>query len=146
MLFCWQLFVMNQLEKEASLKAMEEERIKQQEKTTADLRKNDLRIVRDKFKSSLLNQWFVETIYKVLYEVEDFVAQFNFLTLDVLNCKGSLEESLSVEVKGNKDKLQFALCKSFFHVGNIATILTKQRTLLEAANESPYGWSAAKYM
>ena len=137
---------MNQHEQQATLKEIEEERIKQQEKTTADLKKNDLRIVRDKFKASLHNQRFVETIFKVLYEVEDFVTQFSFLNMDVLNCKGSLEESLNVAVKGNEDKLQFALCKSFSHVGNIATILTKQRTLLEAANESAYGWSAAKYM
>ena len=39
------LFYINQFEKEANSKALEEERIRQQEKTTADLRKNDLRIV-----------------------------------------------------------------------------------------------------
>ena len=142
----FKLFYVNQFAKEAENRALEEERIRIQEKTTADLRKNEIRLVKDKFKSSLLNQRFIETIYKVLFEIEDIVKVFSFLELDVLQMKGTIDESRSVNIDRCKSKLPFALVKSFSHVANINTILVLQRTLLEAANESSYGWAAARHL
>ena len=66
------------------MQVLEDERERQQEKTKTDLRKNKIRIVKDKFKSSLHNQRFMENIMKVLYELEEIISQFAFLNVDVL--------------------------------------------------------------
>ena len=76
-------FMKHVVDNRVKRKASEEVLVKQHKTTRDNLRKNELRLEREKRKQSPHNQRYIENILKLLYVVEDSYELYNFLGVDM---------------------------------------------------------------
>ena len=133
------------LQDEAVWKAQEEASYKQNQLTKQNLRKNKIRIEKDKMKRSPHNQRYLETLLKLKYHLEESYECYNFLAQDL-----KAEEEVSVAVGQlfalNQEKVAQAFLKQVCLIKGMDDIVKQQITLVEAANATPYGWNVAKHL
>ena len=110
------------------------------------MRKNEIRLVKEKFKKNPHNMRSIENVMKVLFLLEDSIAAWNFLGVDILKIKDTFTSAQDLDLSHRLPETQTAIWKTFEKFAELKAQLTSQRTLLEAANSSPYGWHLAKYM
>ena len=96
-------------------------------------------------KTSPHNQRYIENISKLLYAVEDSYDLYNFLGVDLKELT-TLTDSVAAFFSQNPALAAKAFEGQMELPAQMNKLITTQRTLVEAANASPYGWSAAKHM
>ena len=87
------LFFKKMLQDLANRKSKEEAEAKQYKAAKASMRKNELRIQKDKMKKSLHNQWLIEILFKMKYNLEDSFECYDFLGED-LSAEGEVNQAL----------------------------------------------------
>ena len=76
---------------------------------------------------------------RMIYKLEDAVSFWGFLGVRFLQMKGDSVSAQSIHFQGHEDEVWLGLAKTFEKFAEMKSQLSAQRTLLEAANASPYG-------
>ena len=87
------LFLKKMLQDLAKRKTKEETEAKQYKAAKDSMRKNELRIHKDKMKKSLHNQRLFEILLKLKYNLEDFFDCYDFLGED-LSAEGKVNQAM----------------------------------------------------
>ena len=98
------------LQDEAVWKAQEEASYKQNQLTNENLRKNEIRIEKDKMKRSPHNQRYLETLLKLKYHLEDSYECYDFLAQD-LKAEGEVSVAVGQLFALNQEKAAQAILK-----------------------------------
>ena len=101
-------FFKKMLHDEALRKAKEEAEAKQHQLSKDNLRKNKIRIHKDKMKKSLHNQRVIQVLLKLKYHLEDSYGCYDFLGQD-LTAEGEVNSALGFLFALNQEKA----CKLF---------------------------------
>ena len=83
---------------------------------------------------------------RMLYLVDDSVSNWSFLGVNILEIKGDVQSARDIDIDNRDADVRLAMARSFKKYKEMKDLLGAQRTLLEAANASPYGWHVARYM
>ena len=119
---------------------------KQQIEAREALRKNAIRIEKDKLKKNPGNVRMMEMVMKTLYSLEDLIESWNGIVPDPLGIKDPVDAAVKVNVEGRNPEVVRALFSTISSVKDIKSMMENQKTLIEAASSSPYGWNAAVHM
>ena len=105
--------------------------------TKRTMRKNEIRLVKEKFKKNAHNAHLIEGIMKAIYLLDDSVANWAFLGINILEIKGNIESARYIDIDNREAYNRLAMAKSFEKYKEMKDLFSAQRTLLEAANASP---------
>ena len=96
-------FFKKMLQDQTKRKNKEEAEAKQYKLAKASMRKNEVRIQKDKMKKSLHNQRLIEVLLKLKYNLEDSFGCYDFLGED-LSAEGEVNPALVLLFALNQEK------------------------------------------
>ena len=109
------------------------------------MRKNELRIQKDKMKKSLHNQWLMEILFKMKYNLEDSFECYDFLGED-LWAEGEVNQALGPLFALNQEKAAQAFLKQVGFLKDIDKLMRQQIMIVEAPSPTLYGWKVVNHL
>ena len=139
-------FMLNQHNMQAQARLLEKQKSVDAEKSRNDLRESSILLAKEKFKKSPHNQRSIEGNMRLSFKLEDIFSIWTFLAIKPAECEHNLESASRINLQGHLESVQLGIAGTLKYASDMKKMLSAQRTLLEAANASNYGWHVARYL